>query len=173
MQGVLETGRLVLRALAPGDAEPMASHCADLEATRWLSRVPHPFARADAEAFLAGIGARDGQHWAVTTRGAGRIGVIALDAEPEGPSLGYWLGRAHWGQGFRREAARAVVAAAVAAGATQLVSGAFEGNAASLAIQRRLGFRETGRRPLHSRALGAARTQIDTALSQADWEAAA
>lgn len=153
------------------DAEPIAVFCADLAVTRWLARVPHPYPEGEAERFLSALAEQDGRHWAIEAPGAGLVGVIGLDGPAGARELGYWLGRPFWGRGWMGEAARAVVAAAFAAGEPRLVSGAFEGNARSLAIQRRLGFAETGRRRLACRALGRDLVHVDTRLDRAEWRA--
>ncbi len=81
--------------------------------------------------------------------------------------IGYWLGKPHWGRGIMTEAARAVVNWYFAStGAEVLYSGVFHFNAASLAIQHRLGFTETGRSTLLCLARNAELEHIDTILTR-------
>jgi RimJ/RimL family protein N-acetyltransferase len=58
---------------------------------------------------------------------------------------GSWLGRAHQGQGLGREMRQAILHLAFAGlGAAEALSGAFEDNAASLAVSRAVGYEENG-----------------------------
>jgi RimJ/RimL family protein N-acetyltransferase len=58
---------------------------------------------------------------------------------------GSWLGRAHQGQGYGREMREAILHLAFAGlGAEEALSGAFEDNAASLAVSRAVGYDENG-----------------------------
>jgi len=167
----IDTARLRLRPLTPEDAARIAALCADPEVSRWLARVPHPYALADAEAFLMSVAENGDRTWAIASPGEGLVGVVGIDGPDGNLELGYWLGRPYWGRGWMSEAARAAVDAAFAEGAGALQSGAFEGNHASLAIQARLDFREIGRRLVYSAARGAEALHIDTTLTRAEWEA--
>ncbi len=61
---------------------------------------------------------------------------------------GSWLGRAHQGQGYGREMREAILHLAFAGlGAEEALSGAFEDNAASLAVSRAVGYAENGQKP--------------------------
>lgn len=56
-----------------------------------------------------------------------------------------WLGRAHQGHGYGREMREAILHLAFAGlGAEEALSGAFEDNAASLAVSRAVGYEENG-----------------------------
>jgi ribosomal-protein-alanine N-acetyltransferase len=86
----------------------------------------------------------------------GWTGVRRSDAEPERGALGYWIGEAWFGQGYAKEAARAVLDAAwdpldiaVLEAAAQI------GNHASHRILLGLGMRHMGRREEFARARGA------------------
>jgi RimJ/RimL family protein N-acetyltransferase len=64
-----------------------------------------------------------------------------VEGAPPGPNLGYWLGRPYWGKGYMTEATRAFLAHLFRSSASDIVySGALADNAASLAIQWKLGF---------------------------------
>ncbi len=172
--GQIVTDRLLLRPPARADVPRIVELCGDLAVSRWLSRVPHPLRPADVEAFLETLGPGPGRVWAIERAGEGLIGIVGIDAEPDGVSLGYWIGRRHWGQGHATEAARAAVGWAFGASSIDgLTSGAFDGNTASLRVQAKLGFRVTGRRRLGCRALGRDLVHIDTRLDRADWRAIA
>jgi RimJ/RimL family protein N-acetyltransferase len=81
---------------------------------------------------------------------AGRpVGIQDIGAENfravRSVETGSWLGRAHQGQGYGREMREAVLHLAFAGlGAEEALSGAFEDNAASLAVSRAVGYDENG-----------------------------
>ncbi|MEM8789159.1 MAG: GNAT family N-acetyltransferase [Pseudomonadota bacterium] len=140
---ILTTARLVLRPLAPADAAPITRLIGDWEVARWLTQVPYPYGLSDAKDFLGRTAEKPG-YWAITlgTEQAPPIGVISLRP---GQGLGYWLGQAHWGQGYVPEAARAVLAAHFASADRPVLSGHHRGNARSRHVLLSLGFVDTDR----------------------------
>ena len=73
------------------------------------------------------------------------MGMIGITPLNERPSLGYWLGEPYWRQGLMAEAVRIVVAEFFRkSGCVYLMSGVFVDNAASLALQRKIGFEVVG-----------------------------
>jgi RimJ/RimL family protein N-acetyltransferase len=85
-------------------------------------------------------------------------------------STGSWLGRKFHGNGFGTEMRAAVLHLAFAGlGARCAVSGAYLDNAASLAVSRKLGYREDG---IESHSVrGAEATMRRLRLTRADWQA--
>ena len=82
---------------------------------------------------------------------------------------GSWLGRAHQGQGLGREMRQAILHLAFAGlGAEEALSGAFEDNAASLAVSRAVGYEENGEARGHRRD-GSGRT-IRFRMGRVQWE---
>jgi RimJ/RimL family protein N-acetyltransferase len=144
----LRTGRLTMRAPRAGDAPRMATLANDFDIARMTTRIPHPFAVADAAGFIARVQAHDASHEAVfiiETDGAGLVGVLGLHPSSAGTEIGYWLGRPFWGMGFATEAARAALAYAVEAwGRRFIVSGHFDDNPASGRVLGKAGFLYTG-----------------------------
>jgi RimJ/RimL family protein N-acetyltransferase len=51
---IIRTSRLLLRPLAPADAEPLFALFADWEVVRWLSMPPWPYTLDDAKSFIGG-----------------------------------------------------------------------------------------------------------------------
>lgn len=103
----------LLRPLVPADAPALAEHANDREV--WLNlrdRFPHPYALADAEAYIASVMARPIQ----TSFGIVVDGVVGgnvslhpgTDIERISAELGYWLGRPFWGRGVISDAVQAV-----------------------------------------------------------------
>lgn len=192
LQPTLRSPRLVLRPVSRDDSAVFARHLSDLEVTRWLARVPHPYRLADALAFTDHVRHAALIGSAVTLAmvpdpvvypvgpGAERpgasaeaAGVVALHGLDGTPEFGYWLARPFWGQGLMTEA----VATALdwihrSLQVRTVTSGAFVGNEASLAIQARFGFRIVGRSRRECQALGRDLEHIDTRLDWAAYRAA-
>lgn len=103
------------------------------------------------------------------------VGVQAIGAREfavlREVSTGSWLGRRHQGQGIGTQMRAAVLHLAFAGlGAQHAVSAAFEDNAASLGVSRRLGYRDDGidRHVVRGRPVTTRRLR----LTRAGWAAA-
>lgn len=102
------------------------------------------------------------------------VGLQAMAAEDfavtRAVGSGSWLGLRHQGRGLGTEMRAAMLHLAFAGlGAQQAASGAYQDNAASLAVSRRLGYRPDGVQP---RAVeGRLRVEQRMRLSRADWRA--
>lgn len=175
MTPTLLTDRLILRPPQMGDAERIAQYLNDMEVAGNLARVPFPYHVSDARAWLR-LQRIDTPlyeaSFAIELAGVGYVGHIGYQPVGDTVVIGYWLGRPHWGHGIMSEAAAAVVDWFFGASdAPAIHSGAFHFNQASLAIQKRLGFTETGRSTLLCLARGAELEHIDTILTRSVWKA--
>lgn len=166
---VLATPRLVLRPYRLGDRDGMIEMLGDFAVSSRLAMVPHPYGPSDADRFLAAKLAPDAEadHFGLAIECEGRFcGGISLRSLSRLPMLGYWLGQAWWGRGLMTEAVGAVLEHAFGPlGFQRIGSGVFEGNEASLAIQRRFGFAILGTSEVFSVALGRTTRHIDTLLT--------
>ncbi len=168
----LTIGRLVLRAPGQNDTDRIMALIRDEAVVQWLARVPWPYRRSDAETWVAGAvdGAAKGDEYAFAIDKGGLIGIVGLRDVRTAPELGYWLGRAWWGQGIMTEAVGAVLAFAFdALGLSRISSGVFKGNDASLAIQRKFGFMEIGESDFPSLYHDRTLRHIDTRLSESAY----
>jgi RimJ/RimL family protein N-acetyltransferase len=88
----LTDGVVLLRGWRKGDASEIVECIdGDPEITRWLDQVPQPYSRADALAYIGGIGENA---FAITEAGSGRLlGSIGVRFSEEGDvgEIGYWL----------------------------------------------------------------------------------
>ena len=164
----LTTARLSLRKPLKTDADALVQALNNLNVSRWTGRIPYPYGAADAEAFFAHARgcARDELVLLILREGEliGGIGV-------EKGELGYWLAEPHWGKGYGREAARAVVDHAFMEGSRQMITACyFSGNAASQRILESLGFAETGRGMCFSRARQSEVAIIRLVLTRTGWQ---
>ena len=152
----LATPRLHLRPLAPADAETLHRLVNDWEVARNLERVPFPYPRDLADEWIADTARqlREGRAWhlgVIDAASGALIGLVGLRREPAtaparpAASLGYWIGRRWWGQGFATEAAGRLARFALAQlDLDRLTAHVAIDNPASAAVLRRIGFVETG-----------------------------
>lgn len=113
---VLQTARLTLRPPEPSDVHAIARLANDRRIALNTRRLPHPYTTADAAQFVHALAADPRETAFLIERDGEPIGMVGINRRaPEewrGPGLadlGYWLGAAHWGQGFGTEAARAMI----------------------------------------------------------------
>jgi RimJ/RimL family protein N-acetyltransferase len=144
---VLETERLTLRRPRLEDAGVLATLANDRRIAENTLRLPHPYALADAQAFITTANAGDDETVFLITARSGAIlgacGIAALDGET--PEIGYWLGVPFWGNGYATEAARALIDHAFGdLGYEVLQGGARVSNPASRRVLEKCGFQWTG-----------------------------
>jgi RimJ/RimL family protein N-acetyltransferase len=150
---VLETGRLILRDHRAEDLDAWCAVEADPEVRRFVGGAPRPPAdarRRFRERFLRprrrGLGL-----WAAVLKSSGayvgyagvypRFETMGRAIAGEG-SLGFTLAREYWGRGLGTEAAAALARHAFGElGLRRLVASVEAGNAASVRILEKLGFR--------------------------------
>ena len=116
---ILLTERLTLRAPHIEDVDALAHLANNARVATMVSRMPHPYSRADAVNFVNR--ATDGRTidgaigkcvYAITIAETGAfLGCVGLEPHDDGATLelGYWLGQPYWGAGYATEAAHAVV----------------------------------------------------------------
>lgn len=150
------TDRLRLTPLRAEHGSQIVALLQDAQVTRGLARVPHPYTQEDFDGFLNQISQTDlpQLRLAITDwRDGAVIGVVGLrginSLQDEGispPELGYWLGRAYWGQGLMKEATAALLDHVFALSPYDVIhSGCFTDNDRSFSVLSHLGFVETGR----------------------------
>jgi RimJ/RimL family protein N-acetyltransferase len=174
VNATIMTERLLLRPPQMGDAEPIARYLNDFGVAGNLARVPFPYYESDARAWLRtrvpGLPVEE-TNFSIELPGEGYAGQIGFHRGPQGPIVGYWLGRPFWGRGIMTEAGRASLDWFFGASQADTVySGVFHFNASSLAIQHKLGFTEIGRSRLLCLARGAEVEHIDTQLTRSVWK---
>jgi RimJ/RimL family protein N-acetyltransferase len=180
MNPTLHMGKFILRPAQVGDAEPIARYLNDFAVAGNLARVPFPYHLSDAKAWLRSRRADlplVETNFSIELPGEGLAGHVGFHMGPQGPIIGYWLGQPFWGRGIMTAAVTASVDWFFdATDFDTIYSGVFHFNAASLAIQRKLGFTETGRSTLLCLARGAEVEHIDTKLTrqrfQQKWDPA-
>jgi len=156
----ISTARLALRPTRLSDALRITTLANDYDVVKTTGGMPYPYRLADAEAYLARCSQLDPSREAVFAIDAehdGLVGLIGFHATGElAPEVGYWLGKAFWGQGFASEALAAAVGWARDAWRRRcLLACHHVDNLASARVLSRAGFLHTGRvEPKPCRARG-------------------
>lgn len=156
------TSRLSLRRFVPQDAEDIVSALNDKEMCRGLTVVPFPYTHADAEWYIAEGSA---EAFAVCMHDGTLVGSVGL-----GKQLGYWIAKSHWGNGYAREASRALLEEHFAWSNDPVCSSYVDDNAGSAAVLRHLGFEIAGHIQLHIRSRNEDVPGKDVVLSKSRWE---
>lgn len=143
---VLETERLVLRAPRYEDIKQVAKLANDRRVAENTLRIPHPYAAADAEEWIAAANTRPGEETYLIEREGDVVGACGFDlrrgTEPE---IGYWIGVPYWGQGYATEAVRALIDHAFETRDDKaLQAGARVSNPASRRVLEKCGFQWSG-----------------------------
>jgi RimJ/RimL family protein N-acetyltransferase len=154
----LETDRLVLRAPAAADAQPIQALCSNWDVVRMTSRMPHPYTLDDARSW---IGSR-GDRWADGTDYTfalvfddAVVGVAGVDLKEGAYEIGYWIGAPWWGRGLATEAVGRLIRFGFdELGLDRLMAAHFADNPASGRVLAKCGFRYIGEGMLHSIARG-------------------
>lgn len=114
---MLQTARLRLRRWQPADLESFAALNADPEVMRYFPALrDRAESLASMERIEADFDARGFGGWALDLPGTGFIGFCGLMVPRFAAhftpcvEIGWRLARAHWGQGYATEAARAALA---------------------------------------------------------------
>jgi ribosomal-protein-alanine N-acetyltransferase len=155
----LRTPHLLLRSIERGDIPDFVRLAGAREIAATTISIPHPYAEADAQSFLANVD--DGFHagrsvsFAVTISPGGELcGVVGLTVVPaqERAELGYWIGVPYWGRGFATEAASAVMAFGFETlRLHRIYASHFAGNTASQRVLEKIGMRHEGLSRQHVR----------------------
>lgn len=133
---VIKTRRLTLGPITLDDVDGLALGLRDWDVVQWLTAVPFPYSRKDAEFYVTQV-VPTARSWGIDA-GEGIMGVISLN-----PHLGYWLAHTFHGQHIMTEASEAIVTWYFDQSAETLVSGHNIGNAASRRVLSKLGFVDT------------------------------
>ncbi|MBS0271807.1 MAG: 8-oxo-dGTP diphosphatase MutT [Proteobacteria bacterium] len=164
------TERLTLRPLEEKDAASMAVLANDRSIAERLARLPHPYTIEDALKFIAYAqeGIKKGTHviFAVIRRADQTfMGVVGSEE-----ALGYWLGEEFWGQGYGKEAMRAVVQFCFGVlQREELRAAALVDNIPSRRIIEGLGFLQSGAKEMTSLGYEGTKPGIEYLLSRKDY----
>lgn len=138
--------RLLLRPAWPEDWQQVFGGIADEGVVRNLAQAPWPYRAEHAQEFVQSPADPMFPRFLVTKAENGAVvGCVGIDPHAGGAELGYWIARAHWGQGYATEAAQGALEVAQMLGHRRVVACHFLDNPASGRVLRKLGFRPTGK----------------------------
>lgn len=175
---VLDTDRLRLRTLVPGDIPALFSIFGDAEVCRYWSSPPLP-SLAEADALYAsiedGFETRTLFQWGIELRDThGIIGtctLASLSEQHRRGEVGFALGRAHWRMGYVSEALVALVRFAFDELALhRLEADVDPRNHASLRALERLGFERDGYLRERYQVAGEIQDAVLLGLLRPQWE---
>ncbi|CAA9460612.1 MAG: Acetyltransferase, GNAT family [uncultured Rubrobacteraceae bacterium] len=112
----IETDRLILRKMTPGDADAVFAYASDPEVTRYVIWDAHRTIE-DSRAFLdltiRGYESGADPAWGIVYKGdhrfVGTCGFTSLEAEHARAEIGYVISREYRGRGLAPEAVRAMI----------------------------------------------------------------
>jgi len=147
----VDLGLVRIRSWRSRDAESLARHASNRKV--WINmrdRFPHPYSRADAEAFLESvIGSDPETHFAIEHAGeaAGGVGyVLGTDVHRRSAELGFWLAEGLWGKGIMTAVVKAMVPRIFALhDLVRIHAYVFDWNPASMHVLEKCGFTSEGR----------------------------
>ena len=147
---VIDAGPCLIRTWQHADREALVRHADNRQV--WLmlrDQFPHPYTRADAEAWLAHVAKqRPVTSFAIVVAGeaAGGIGVAPQpDVHRRSAEVGYWLGEALWNRGIMTAAVRAFTTYAFDAyDLIRIYAGVFSSNPASMRVLEKVGYTREG-----------------------------
>lgn len=158
----MKTKRLVLRDLKKSDAKDIQTHINEVEIAKYLLAVPHPYSLKDAREFIqssikhAKQNPRTTYNLGITLKEQGKviggIGIDDVDKFHGTATIGYWLGKAYWNNGYMTEALECVMGFGFKTLRLRRINiSAFAENAASNALIKKVGFSYEGQRKKHVR----------------------
>ena len=174
----LETSRLILRPWTEADAEALYKHASDPEVGPPAGWPPHTSVENSRQIIRTVLSKPE--VYAVCLKDGEPIGSVGLhlngstdmtDREDE-CELGYWLGKAFWGQGLIPEAANALLHHAFTdLGMRAVWCGYYEGNHKSRRVQEKLGFEYRYRTEgLKVTLMNETRTGYTNLMTKARWQ---
>ena len=151
----LKTRRLILRPLKDSDAEDIVRGVGNLEVSKWLLVVPHPYSLEDAKTWIISNKKkwkdknRDSYSYGIELKKEHRIiGAMSLMhlSKTQGTAeVGYWIEQDYHGKGYGGEALKAVVDFAFNdLKLRRLEASIFDGNNSSGKLLEKLGFKQEG-----------------------------
>jgi RimJ/RimL family protein N-acetyltransferase len=178
----IETERLLLRPWGENDLDELTFGLNDIKVARWLAFVPHPYTIADAQKWIEHCREASSSDFRPTAydfavelkpgrQVIGGVSLNKIDWDAGTAGGGIWIASRYQGCGYGREAFEAKIRFAFQdLGLTKLVNGYFEGNEASWAMQRKLGYRRTGEVPSRCMADGRQTNEHVTTLLRSEWD---
>jgi RimJ/RimL family protein N-acetyltransferase len=148
----IRTFRMFLRPCWPEDRHDMLTLINEGAVPRGAAGLPWPFTAEDVQRFVERPSDPLLPHFFITlpkANGGELIGGIGLGRDGDEIALGFWITRAHHGQGYAEEAIRAVLSFARTLGHRRVIASHIPGAVSSAHVLEKIGFKPTSE--FHSR----------------------
>jgi ribosomal-protein-alanine N-acetyltransferase len=152
----LITPRLILRDWQVSDKKDLIENINDIEVSKWLIIVPHPYTESSADLWINHCGEQKGKQilektshsFAIQLKDGSTIGGINIDyvdhVQGRG-MIGYWLGIKYHKQGYGSEALGKIIDFAFnVLKLRRLEAGVLVGNTSSGKLLEKFGFKKEG-----------------------------
>ena len=145
IQPTLRTPRLLLRKFKLEDASDVQQLAGDWDVAKTTLNIPHPYSLSQAEEWIESHAStwrdREGIVFAITSiEQEHLVGAISFRLYNKVATLGYWIGKPYWGQGYCTEATKALVGFGFdALGLTKVVAEHLASNPASGRVMQKSG----------------------------------
>ncbi len=171
----LRSERLLLRPYRASDVDDVLSYATEAAWSRYLPLVPYPYARRDAEEFIAQCLLTDWEtnpRFALELEGAVVGGIqVRVNAEERLGEMGYSIAARQWGKGLTTEAARAVIDWALRAlDLAKIYARADVRNEGSWRVMEKLGMQREATLRSHILARDGRADEIWYGLLREEWE---
>jgi RimJ/RimL family protein N-acetyltransferase len=140
---VMQTERLVMRALRVEDAEALHPMYSDVDANTYGTHPATTTIAETREQMAKRVADTTWRAWAITLKGDDTaIGTVACYEKRQGKvtEIGYILKRAYWGNGYVTEAIASLIDLLFAEGQRRIFADTDPDNTPSIAVVERLGF---------------------------------
>ena len=109
---ILKSRRFILRPYRKGDEPSLIKNINHKSVSRYLKRVPYPYTKKDAAAWLRRLRTytktKTAVPFAIDINGKVIGGIGLENIEGHKAEIGYWLGKKYWGKGIMTEAVKLI-----------------------------------------------------------------
>lgn len=178
----LETKRLILREWKECDKKDTIKGINNLNVSKWLLVVPHPYTQKDANWWINHCKEKQNKKprtdfgFAIELKSEkkviGGIGLSKVNNFDGTASLGYWLAESYWKQGYGSESLDALLKFAFNKLKLRRVeAGVFVGNPSSGKLLEKFGAKQEGlkRKALRCKADGKIKDELMYGLLKEEW----
>jgi [ribosomal protein S5]-alanine N-acetyltransferase len=182
---MFETKRLILRKPRKSDWKDIVEGCKELEVTKYLAAVPHPYKKKDAEWFINDClkkwrkKEQTEYHFFIELKKEKKVigvtGISNVQKFNGTAETGSWINKKYWRKGYITETKIPILDLAFnKLKLNKVETGAFANNKASNIMSQKLGFKHEGikRKHLKSRATNKMHDENMYGILKSEWKKA-
>jgi len=173
---VIETERLILRAWNLNDVDDVVDGLNNLNVSKWMSVVPYPYTKKDAEDFIKNSIETKAYNFAIVLKENNKViggtQLRNIDLVQGTAHGGIWINEKYHGHGYGREAWGARIKYAFEVlGLRRLENGFFDGNEKSWKMQQSFGYKIEGTKRQRYKCLSTGKIVDEhiTGLLKEEW----